>query len=464
VNPFDYLGSTAARIVAEGWTAAMVSFWTAGLWLLRVVLGFVDDFTTPDVSANGPGAIVYRYTFWMGLALVGILALAQLGVAAFRRDATSLGRVVIGVGQFVVVWAAWVTYAVAVLAAAGGLTEALMTVLLGVDGWATWEPLGDFTTEGITDGTIATVLGIMGLFLVFAAVGHLVVMLTRAGALLVLVAAAPIAAAGLVSDVGRAWFWKSLRWFHAAAFTPVLLVLVLGVGVQFTNGVIVTDTDSVAAAVGTAVPGVILICIACFSPLVLFKLLSFVDPGTSSGAAMRAGLAGVGGLQGLLAGNSSGASSGTTDAASSTDDQGRSQAERAGQDDTSAKAARATQGLLGTAGAALGPVGAAVGAGASMALGAMATVGSKGAVVAADATNQMGVGHNTYVPDVNDRRPGRGFNPQGRGVENQDNDGQQPTTPTPSPPAPTPAAGPAGGAGGAGAASGAEAAAVVPPV
>jgi len=335
-------------------------------------------------------------------------------------------------------------------------------VLLGVDGWATWEPLGDFTTEGITDGTIATVLGIMGLFLVFAAVGHLVVMLTRAGALLVLVATAPIAAAGLVSDVGRGWFWKSLRWFHAAAFTPVLLVLVLGVGVQFTNGVIVTDTDSVAAAVGTAVPGVILICIACFSPLVLFKLLSFVDPGTSSGAAMRAGLAGVGGIQGLLTGNSGGASSGTTDAASTTDDQGRSQAERSGQDDTSVKTAQATQGLLGTAGAALGPVSAAVGAGASLALGAMAAVGSKGAVVAADATNQMGVGHNTYVPDVNDRRPGRGFNPQGRGLEGND-DGQQPATPAPTPGATPPT--PGGGAGGgAGATSGAEAAAVVPPV
>ena len=63
-------------------------------------------------------------------------------------------------------------------------------------------------------------------------------MLTRAGALIVLAATTPIAAAGLVSDVGRSWFWKSLRWFHAAAFTPVLMVLVLGVGIQMTSGVV----------------------------------------------------------------------------------------------------------------------------------------------------------------------------------------------------------------------------------
>ena len=46
-------------------------------------------------------------------------------------------------------------------------------------------------------------------------------MLTRGAALLVLAATNPIAAAGLVWEGGRAWFWKAFRWFHAAAFTPV---------------------------------------------------------------------------------------------------------------------------------------------------------------------------------------------------------------------------------------------------
>ena len=70
----------------------------------------------------------------------------------------------------------------------------------------------------------------MGLLLWLAAIGHLLVMITRSAALIVLAAITPAAAAGLVSDAGRTWFWKSLRWFLAAAFTPVLMVLMLGIG------------------------------------------------------------------------------------------------------------------------------------------------------------------------------------------------------------------------------------------
>ena len=134
----------------------------------------------------------------------------------------------------------------------------------------------------------------MGLLLWLAALGHLVVMITRAGALLVLAAMTPAAAAGLVGEAGRAWFWKSLRWFHAAAFTPVLMVLMLGLGVQLTTGV-VTDQAGPAAAVGTALPGVVLILVSCVAPLALFRLLAFVDPATPSGSAARAAwAAGIG--------------------------------------------------------------------------------------------------------------------------------------------------------------------------
>jgi hypothetical protein len=75
--------------------------------------------------------------------------------------------------------------------------------------------------------------------------------------------------------------------------------------------------DKTQAAIGTALPGVILILISCFAPMALFKLLAFVDPGTSSGAAVRQGLAAQGGLQGLLGGMSG--SQGSSSAASSTD-------------------------------------------------------------------------------------------------------------------------------------------------
>lgn len=411
-DPFGHLAGAAGKVVADAWTVAMLGLWNAGLWVLRLVFTIMDAFLTPDLSAAGPGAQLYRTTFWIAGALVVVMAMVQLGVAAVRRDGQSLARVGIGFAQFAIVWAAWITYLVAVVAACGGLTRALMQSLLRVNSWSAWRPWQEIEVQDLTDGTVATVLGLMGLLLWLAAIGHLLVMLTRAGALMVLAATTPVAAAGLLSDAGRAWFWKSLRWFHAAALSPVLMVLVLGVGVQMTTGVANGLADKTEAAIGTALPGVVLILIGCFAPLALFKLLAFVDPGTSSGAALRQGLATQGGLQGLLAGSGSGA--GGSNAAASTDQLGRSQGESAGEDATSARFTQAEGGLLSK----VGPIGAA----AAQGLGLMQSVGAKGATVGADAANQMGVGHQSYQPDFSgtagrrqDAVSGGGQNTSGNG-------------------------------------------------
>ena len=259
------------------------------------------------MSEHGPGAWLYQVMFWLAGALLLIMAMLQLGVAVAKRDGRGLARLAIGLGQFLVVWGGWIGYGVTIVVASSGLTRALMQGLLNVSSWADWHPWKPFTASDVTDGTVATVLGLMGLLLWIAAIGQFLVMLVRSAALMVLMATTPISAAGLVSDAGRAWFWKSLRWFHAAALTPVVMVLVLGVGVQFTTGV-ANGLTGVQGAVGTAVPGVLLICVATVSPLALFKLLAFVDPATTSGASLRAGMAAVGGLQGLLTGARAGGS------------------------------------------------------------------------------------------------------------------------------------------------------------
>jgi hypothetical protein len=458
LNPFTYLGSAAGKVVADGWTAAMLGLWNAGLWLLKLVLTIVDAFTVPDLSEGGPGAQVYQMTFWIAGALMLLLAMVQLALTAARRDGKSVARVLVGTGQFVMVWAGWIALAVLIVAACGGLTRALMSKLLHIDKWAQFDPLGtQISTKDISDGTVATVLGFMGIFMVFAAIGHLLVMLTRAGALMVLAATTPIAAGGLVSDAGQSWFWKSLRWFIAAAFTPVVMILVLGIGVQMTSGGATGMTDSLQKAIGTAVPGVVLICIGCFSPLALFKLLAFVDPGTSSGSALRAGLAAQGGLSGLIGGRQGQSGS---EAASTTDANGRSQGESSGEDSTSARFSSSARGLVGQLGGALGQ---AAGAG----MGAMESIGSRGAAVAADVTNQMGVGHNNYVPDFSKVKKNSSQNRGSKQADDDNNPEINRSGPNPTPDigitspstagiAPPPTATPgAGGPGGAGPAGGA---------
>lgn len=431
-NPFAYLGDAAGKVVADGWTAAMLGLWNAGLFVLRSILLLIDGFMTPYLGQDGPAKEVYEVTFWLALSLAVVMVLVQLGIAGVRRDGASLARVLIGAGQFLGVWMVWLVLAGATVVAAGGLTQGLLKMLLSIDYWAQFDPFGAFSTEDITDGTVATVLGLLGLFMWLSAIAMLVVWLFRAAALLVLTAATPISAAGLVSEAGRAWFWKSLRWFLATAFTPVIMVLILGLGVKITTGVVSQPSTGMRSDIGTAIVGVVLLCMSSVAPLALFRLLAFVDPGTTSGASMRAGLDAQGGLsrvaQRLLSGGEGGDSG---NAASTGDSLGRSSGEASAESTGMSRMGGAGTGGAGGAGAGAGAKtggaaggaggggagsasagGAAAGVGAGV-LGAAAVVaggylagasavrkvGTTGTSLMGDVANQSGMGHEAYQPD-----------------------------------------------------------------
>ncbi len=481
-DPFGTLANEAVKLIAQGWTAIMLALWNCGLWLLRLVMTFMDAFLTPDLSETGPAAALYRTTFWIGGAVTLVLCLVQLGVAALRRDGKSLAQLLIGVGQFAVVWVAIVTYAVVLVAAAGGLTTSLMEALLNVTTWSTWQPWTPFDVKDVTDAVLATLLGVMGVFLLLAAIGHFFIMIVRGAALLILVATSPIAAAGLVGDLGRGWFWKTFRWLHAAAFTPPLVVLVMGIGVQLASGVAVGGSSSVETSVGTAFPAVMLICASVVSPLALFKMLAFVDPGTATGAQLRAGWAAAGGLQGVLTGRGGGGDTGSS-AASTSGPDGRSGGEASAEAAQSSRVAGAVAGGAGR----LGPVGGLLAGG----IGAVMGTGSAAVGIGADVTNQMGAGHNSYYPDytagghANSTQPAtRGGSPAGAGnppdtggaggagdpADCPDDGGDAPTAPAPpvspvslgmparTPAGPAAARPPAGSAAGTGGSAGSSAA------
>ena len=388
-NPFDPLGSTAARIVADAWTAAMLATWNSGLWTLQLILGWVDALLTPDLSETGPASELYRITFWIAAALLFLLGLVQVGITAAKRDGRELARAGIGVVQFALVWVAWVGYTVLIIAAASGLTRSLMPALLGVSSWRQWQGWEPIDSKDVTDAAVATVLGVLGILIWVAAIMHVVMMLARAAALVVIVATTPISAAGLVTGGTRMWFWKSMRWFHAAAFAPVVMVMVTGIGMKLATGVTAGQASGALASVATAIPAIVLIGIAAIAPMALFRLLAFMDPGTASGAAARAGLSSVGGVQGLLRGGGSTGSG----AASKADAAGVS----AGEAGAETAAAGRLAGVLGPAGAI-----------AAVAVGVLAKAATTATSVMADATSQMGVGHQAYYPDQNvGRRSGQ---------------------------------------------------------
>ncbi len=433
LNPISWLGDAASAAVAGVWKAAMIALWSAGLWLLTLAFQIIDALATPDLSADGPMGDVLPTTLWIGASVAVIMVFVQLTLALVRRDGKSLGRLLLGVGQFGLVWAGYLGIAGALVAAAAGLSRGILQAMLDVDTLSAFDPSRSWPRE-VVDTTVATVLGISSLLLLIpASFFYLVIMFVREAALIILAATAPISAGGLISDSTRTWFWKSLRWFISCLLIAPTAALVLGIGVKLSAGVVAGNGDSTAQAAGMAVVGAVMIAIGAVCPLVLFRLLAFVDPGTASGAALRQSWTDAGGLSGVLAGGG-GQSVGSGAAAHSGGD-GRSGGEAAAEAQSSGRLA-----------AMLGGVGAAVGAGTSLAHRAVA--------IGTDVLGSAGVGHPAYSlpttdagsrpragagrsrPDT-DRRSDGGSG-DGNSVGGPDADGGgTPATPPPIPPAPS---------------------------
>jgi hypothetical protein len=390
LNPISWLGDAASAAVAGVWKAAMIALWSAGLWLLTLAFQIIDAFTTPDLSAEGPMGAVLPTTLWIGASVAVIMMFVQVTGALIRRDGRSLGRVLLGVAQFGLVWVGYLGVAGALVAAAAGLSRGILQAMLDVDSLSAVDPSSSWPRE-VVDTTVATVLGISSLLLLIpASFFYLVIMFVREAALIILAATAPISAGGLLSDSTRAWFWKSLRWFISCLLIAPTAALVLGIGVQLSAGVVAGNGDSTARAAGTAIVGAVMIAIGAVCPLVLFRLLAFVDPGTASGAALRQSWTDAGGLSGVLSGGG-GQSVGSGAAARSGGD-GRSGGEAAAEAQSSGRLA-----------AMLGPVGAAVGAGTSLAHRAVA--------IGTDVLGSAGVGHPAYslpTTDAGGSRRARG--------------------------------------------------------
>ncbi len=168
INPFCVIGEAAGGVVADVWTSAMLSLWEAGLWLLELAFSVIDALATPDLSADGPLAAIYPVTFGIGATVAALMALVQLGLAAVRRDGQTLGRVLIGLAQFGLVWAGYVGVAALLVTGVSGLTTGLLRSLLGIDTLAAFDPsIG--VARDLVDGAVATVLGVSSVFLLLPA-------------------------------------------------------------------------------------------------------------------------------------------------------------------------------------------------------------------------------------------------------------------------------------------------------
>lgn len=388
INPLTYLGDAASAAVGDVWRSAMIALWSAGVWLLNLAFTIIDAFTTPDLSSSGPLAAILPTTLWLGATVAVLMMFVQLGVALIRRDGRSIGRILLGVVQFGAVWAAYLTVAAGLVAAASGLEKGILAATVHSAGFSTLNLTASWPRQ-VTDTTVATVLGVLSLLIVIpAAFFYILIMLVREAALIILVATAPISAAGLVNDTTKVWFWKTLRWFISCLLIAPVAALVLGIGERISAGVVAGSGGSTAAAAGSAVVGVMVVAIGATCPLVLFRLLAFVEPGTASGAALRQSWSDSGGMAGLMSSGAATAATGAGGAATATAGDGRSGGEAGAEGQTQSRLASL-----------LGPVGGAIGAATSMA--------QRAVDVGTDVLGQSGVGASGYSMTPTDQRLGR---------------------------------------------------------
>ena len=299
-NPLGAVGSALGNAVASSATGAIDAagerIWQFALLLLAGSFDLLDRFAAPDVSpASGPTSGLLPLTLWIGGVVVLLLSFLQLG-KALAGGGKGLGRLLIGLGQYAAITTAGLGFLAILVAAADGLATGILASGLGVDSFGALAERNTFWQDAAQSaGGLA--MGMVALLCVIPAAFMLLIeALIRHAAILVLATTVPILAAGLVMDSTARWFWTGLRWMVALLLLTPAVALVMTMGMQAAEGsVAALSGDSPAAAtVGMAVGGVTML-VALLCPLVLFKLLAFLDPNTVSGGAVRGFMSSAGG-------------------------------------------------------------------------------------------------------------------------------------------------------------------------
>jgi type IV secretion system protein TrbL len=151
VNPFHWVGGQVKEGLADVFTAMMMSFWSAALWLMDLVFGMLDRFLTPDVTDPGLNRL-YGITLWLSLLVALLIGFTQVGLAAVRRDGRSLGSLAMGIAQYGAVVAGWIVVCGGLVVGCAGLTRALLGELLDVPSFA-----GYSAAAGMPNQVVGTV-------------------------------------------------------------------------------------------------------------------------------------------------------------------------------------------------------------------------------------------------------------------------------------------------------------------
>lgn len=249
----------------------------------------------------------YRQVYYgfLGLAapLIGVVLCLALVMACIRRDPDTLIRAGVGVG---------------VAALGGALYIVLAQLLVAVDDWlshgvvrVTGHDLADSITQlasgfqhiaGAPGEVTANMLLIL-LMLIMLVAGLILwfVFVLRKIAILVVVAFAPLLIVGYLWAPTRPWVRRTTEVLIALVFTKTAIFALFGIGLALLSR---GTQQSLSDFVGTTV----LLCGACFAPVVMLRLVHFAADSHLAGDAMTTLRGGVQPITGRLGGGRRGGS------------------------------------------------------------------------------------------------------------------------------------------------------------
>lgn len=232
----------------------------------------------------------YRDTYvgFVGLAIpiIAVVYLVALLAAAIRRDPRTLIRATVGVAVAAIGGAVYVVFAQLLVALDDWLAHGVVAVTGADFGDQMRETAGRFSQMGAGGEVAANMLMIVLMFAaLIAGVFLWVLLLLRKIAILVVVVFAPLLMAGWLWAPTRAWSRKATEVLIALVFCKTVIYVIFGVGMSLLfRGSAQTLSDLVGV--------IVLLCGACFAPLVTLRLVHFATDSQIAGemfGTMRAG-------------------------------------------------------------------------------------------------------------------------------------------------------------------------------
>ena len=254
--------------VADSGLAAITSSMSNGLVaLFGQVTKIVDESTRVPLADE-----TYRDTYYgfatLAVPVIAVVFLAALLSSALHRDMRALTRAVVGTGVAGIGGAVYVVFAQFLIALDDWLAHGVVSATGSDFGAQMGELTGKFEQMG-SGGSIAAnaLMLILMCITLIAGVFLWIVLLLRKMAILVVVAFAPLLIVGWMWAPTRSWSRKATEVLVALVFAKTVIYMIFGIGMSM----LIRGDQSLSDFVGV----IVLLCGACFAPLVMLKLVHF---------------------------------------------------------------------------------------------------------------------------------------------------------------------------------------------